>query len=106
MLQIEGPMLDVGSLKIRVDSIEVLNSEADNRISGKRIIEGSRIDDRFRLEWRVSANYGFPRIKRHLIKVDAVSGSYRSGTFLKRVPGNSKTRREIIGSSRNGLAKR
>src|SRR5258707_8858102 len=99
-------MLDVRSLEIRVDSIDVLNSEADNWISGKRVIESSRIDHRSRLEWRIGTDDALPRIERHLIKVDAVSGRNRSRPFLKWVRGNSHTRREIIGRSRNGLAKR
>src|SRR5437879_4976778 len=99
-------MLDVGCFIIRVDSIEVLNAETDNWVSRKWVIERCRVDRRLRLERRIGADDALPGIKRHLIKVEAISGSHRRCALLKRIPSDSETRREIIRSSRNGLAKR
>ena len=68
-------MLDVGSLEVRVDSIHVLDRKTDHWISGKRIVERGGINARYGLKRRVGADDALSWIKRHLIKVDAVSGS-------------------------------
>src|SRR5436853_7449110 len=99
-------MFHIGGLKVRVDSIHVLDRKTDHWISGKRIVERGGINARYGLKRWVGADDTLPWIKRHLIVVETVSGSDRSRAFLKWVPGDSHTWREVIASWRNGLAKR
>src|SRR5712692_6529729 len=106
VLKIKGPMLHIGSLKIRVDSIHVRNCKTYRWIAGKWIIEGSGIDGCLRLERRIGADDSLPGIKRELIIIEAVSNSDRGRAFLERVPGDSYTWCEVVASRRDGLAKR
>src|SRR2546425_4184851 len=96
MLDIKRPTLDIGSVIIRVNAGDVLNRKVDCCSSGKRIVERSGINDYLLLEWRVSCNQiRLGKTERQLIEVDAVSSPDRSRSFLKRVPGDSHSRREI-----------
>src|SRR5437764_10614668 len=107
VLNIEGPALHVRCLIIRVYASDGWNRQADNWISGERIVEGSRINDCLCLKRRIGTDQ--PRLvetERHLIIVHAVTGSDRSRPFLKWVPSDSHSRRKVVASRRDRLAKR
>src|SRR5438552_569662 len=107
MLDIKRPTLHIGSLKIRINAGDVLNRQVDCGSSGKRIVECSGVNHYLLLEWRVSCDQiRLSKTERQLIEVDAVSSPDRSRSFLKRVPGDSHSRREIVACRRDGLAKR
>src|SRR5712692_8588671 len=97
VLDIKRPALHVGSLKILVDAGDVLKRKVDCGSSRQRIVEGSGINDYLLLEWRISCDQiRLVETERKLIEVDAISSPDGSCSFLKRVPGDSDARREVV----------
>src|SRR6266446_7653975 len=107
VLKIERPVLDVRRLEIWIDAGNILERVADGRRSRQGIIKCRGVNNYLLLKRRISRNQiRFIETERHLVVIEAIPGPDRSRAFLKWVPGNSYSWREVIGGRRNRLAER
>src|SRR5437870_2654530 len=96
MLHVEGPVLHIRRVPVRLDSAQSLRSCGSGKARHRIVQPGSGAGANSLLIWRIGPDVLLVRPYQHLLMIYTVAGANRGCAFPEGVPGQTDARREIF----------